>query len=47
MHSTKETVTIGWCDPGEVDGRYVDGIVATIMHCTSKKINLINKIRVS
>jgi hypothetical protein len=30
-HTKKETITIGWCDAGMVEGRFADGIINTIM----------------
>lgn len=46
-HSSKETVSIGWCDSGMVDGRFMDGILSTIMAAPQININITNKVRVS
>lgn len=46
MHSKNETLTIGWCDNGMVDGKFVEGLTSLML---SKDISSIlkNKIRVS
>jgi hypothetical protein len=37
-HTKKETITIGWCDNGMVEGRFADGIINTIMTCDKENI---------
>jgi GT2 family glycosyltransferase len=32
MHSKNETVSIGWCDNGMVDGKFTEGLVFTMLH---------------
>jgi hypothetical protein len=44
-HSIKETVAIGWCDPGMVDAKFMDGIINTLFWAKENKINIVNKIR--
>jgi hypothetical protein len=46
-HTKKETITIGWCDGGMVEGRFADGIINTIMTCDKQNINFVNKLRVN
>lgn len=46
-HSVKERVTIGWCDNGLVEGRFMSGIVNTIIDSPNHKINIVNTIRVN
>jgi hypothetical protein len=46
-HSVKETITIGWCDNGVVEGRFASGIVNTIIEAPKLKINIDNTIRVN
>jgi GT2 family glycosyltransferase len=46
-HTKKETITIGWCDAGMVEGRFADGIINTIMTCDKQNINFVNKLRVN
>ena len=46
-HSIKETVTLGWCDSGSVEGRFASGIANTILEATKQKINIVNTIRVN
>ena len=44
-HSTKETIAIAWCDPGMVDGKFMDGIINLMFWAEKNKINIVNKIR--
>lgn len=46
-HSVKEKVTIGWCDGGMVEGRFMSGITNTILQSQKEKINITNTIRVN
>jgi GT2 family glycosyltransferase len=46
-HSVKETLTIGWCDNGTVEGRFMSGITNTIIESSKLKINISNTIRVN
>ena len=46
-HTKKETLTIGCCDAGMVEGRFADGIINTIMTCDKQNINFVNKLRVN
>jgi GT2 family glycosyltransferase len=46
-HSVKETITIGWCDNGVVEGRFTSGIANTIIEAPKLKINIDNTIRVN
>ena len=45
-HSVKEKITIGWCDGGMVEGRFMSGIVNTIIEAPKHKLNIVNTIRV-
>jgi hypothetical protein len=46
-HSVKETITLGWCDSGTVEGRFTSGIANTIIEASKIKINIENTIRVN
>jgi hypothetical protein len=46
-HSVKETITLGWCDGGSVEGRFASGIANTILEAPKLKINIVNTIRVN
>lgn len=46
-HSVKETITLGWCDGGSVEGRFANGIANTIIEAPKMKINIVNTIRVN
>ena len=46
-HSVKETITLGWCDGGVVEGRFASGIANTIIEAPKHKINIDNTIRVN
>lgn len=45
-HSVKEKITIGWCDGGMVEGRFMSGVVNTIIEAPKHKLNIVNTIRV-
>lgn len=45
-HSVKERITIGWCDGGMVEGRFMSGVVNTVIEAPKHKLNIINTIRV-
>lgn len=32
MHGKNETVAVGWCDNGMVDGKFAEGLTATMLH---------------
>jgi hypothetical protein len=42
-----EKLAIGWCDNGTVDGKFMDGILNTILNPDIHGMNIIDKIRVS
>ena len=46
-HSVKERITIGWCDGGMVEGRFMSGITNTIIDAPNHKLNIANTIRVN
>ena len=46
-HSSKETVALAWCDGGLVDGRFMDGLLLTIMNAPKLGMRIVNKIRVN
>jgi GT2 family glycosyltransferase len=46
MHSPKETLSIGWCDGGMVDGKFMEGVLNTSLYVINNKINLLNSVRV-
>jgi hypothetical protein len=46
MHSSKETLTVAWCDNGMVDGKFAEGLVYTIVTAYSKNILFNNAMRV-
>ena len=45
-HSVKERITIGWCDNGMVEGRFMSGIVNTVIEAPKHKLNIVNTVRV-
>lgn len=45
-HSVKERITIGWCDGGTVEGRFMSGVTNTILESKKDNINIVNTIRV-
>ena len=45
-HSVKEKITIGWCDGGSVEGRFMSGVVNTVIEAPKHKLNIVNTIRV-
>lgn len=46
-HSVKERITIGWCDNGTVEGRFMSGVTTAIIEAPKQKINIVNTIRVT
>ena len=46
MHSSKEKLSIGWCDNGMVEGRFMSGIVNTVIEAPKHKLNIVNTVRV-
>jgi len=45
-HSSNETISIGWCDNGMVDGKFAEGLMYTTITSPSRKIPVGNAIRV-
>ena len=45
-HSSKETLSIGWCDNGMVDGKFNEGLVYSIMMAPSVGVPVNNAIRI-
>lgn len=45
-HSNKETLSIVWCDNGNTDGKFTEGLVYTIIHAGSAGVPINNAIRV-
>lgn len=45
-HSVKERITIGWCDGGTVEGRFMSGVTNTIIEAPKFDLNIVNTIRV-
>jgi GT2 family glycosyltransferase len=37
----KELITLGWCDPGNVDGKFAEGILATVLQNKDRIANMI------
>lgn len=46
-HSPNETITIGWCDSGMVEGRFASAISNLIIDGPKNGINIVNTIRVT
>jgi hypothetical protein len=44
-HSSKETLTMGWCDNGTVDGKFTEGLLGSLLAAPSIGINLVSRIR--
>jgi hypothetical protein len=44
-HSIKETVAIGLCDPGTVDGKFMNSVIHAILWGKENKINIVSSIR--
>jgi hypothetical protein len=44
-HSSKETLTLGWCDNGTVDGKFTEGLLGSLLAAPSIGINLVSRIR--
>lgn len=45
-HSNKETLSIVWCDNGNTDGKFTEGLVYSIIHANSIGVPVNNAIRV-
>jgi Glycosyltransferase like family 2 len=45
-HSSKETLSIGWCDNGNVDGKFAEGLLYSTLTGPSKGVQVNNAIRV-
>ena len=46
MHSNKETISIGWCDNGNTDGKFTEGLVYTTLMAPLNNIPIGNAVRV-
>jgi GT2 family glycosyltransferase len=44
-HSVKESILFAFCDPGTVDGKFMNGVLNTIFWAKENKINIVGKIR--
>jgi hypothetical protein len=45
-HSSNETLSIGWCDNGMVDGKFTEGLMYTTITAPTRKLAVNNAIRV-
>jgi hypothetical protein len=45
-HSSNETLSIGWCDNGMVDGKFAEGLLYTTITAPTRKLGVHNAIRV-
>lgn len=45
-HSSNETLSIGWCDNGMVDGKFAEGLMYTTITAPTRKLGVHNAIRV-
>jgi hypothetical protein len=45
-HTTKETLTIGWCDNGSTDGKFTQGLLSIAMHGPQSGIPIVGALRV-
>ena len=45
-HSSKETLTIGWCDNGNTDGKFTEGLLYTAIMAHTRNLGIHNAIRV-
>lgn len=45
-HSSKETLAVGWCDNGDTDGKFTEGLVYTLIHSAVHGIPFHNGMRV-
>jgi hypothetical protein len=45
-HSSKETLSIGWCDNGLTDGKFTEGLVYTMITAPTRGVSIHNAIRV-
>jgi hypothetical protein len=46
-HSSKETVALAWCDGGLVDGKFMEGMLLTMMNAPKIGMNIVSEIRVN
>jgi len=46
-HSSAETVSIGWCDNGMVEGRFATAVMAVLTEGPKMGINIVNHLRVN
>jgi len=44
-HSVKESIVFGFCDPGTVDAKFMNGVLDTVFWAKQNKINIVGKIR--
>ena len=42
----KGTLAIGWCDNGNTDGKFTEGVVSVALQCSNNGINLTHSMRV-
>ena len=45
-HSSNETLSIGWCDNGMVDGKFTEGLMYTTITAPTRKLAVNNALRV-
>jgi hypothetical protein len=45
-NSNQETLSLGWCDNGMVDGKFAEGIMYTTVTAPTQKMAINNVIRV-
>jgi len=45
-HSSKETLSIGWCDNGLTDGKFTEGLMYTTITAPTRNIGIHNAVRV-
>jgi hypothetical protein len=46
MHSSKETLSIGWCDNGMTDGKFTEGLLYTTIQASNYGMTINNAVRV-
>lgn len=46
MHSSKETLSLGWCDNGLTDGKFTEGILYTTIMASQYGMSVNNAVRV-
>jgi len=45
-HSSKETLSIGWCDNGLTDGKFTEGLMYTTITAPTRNLTINNAVRV-